>query len=219
MNSSSIRVSTKLPSNSVVDVETAPTPNSITSARLPASSVREISESLRIETTVEGSAYSGAGSQCLARSISAHAAEDEFCAGLVCGGRHRTVQLDHSVRQFRDTWRECVGYRDLLWAPSEPEDIVRGQPSHQQRRRGAADARVRGGAARGAHIDAVACDHGFDQAVAVFEFAFLVGVQVVTHGREGRRLRCGQAPWPWPGRPTALPSVGTRRVGRLSRPG
>ena len=65
-------MSTKLPSNNVVEVETAPTPNNITSARLPASSVREINESLRMDTTVDGSAYSGAGSRIvLARSTSA----------------------------------------------------------------------------------------------------------------------------------------------------
>ena len=56
----------------VVEVDTAPTPNSMMSARLPASSVREISESLRIDTTVDGSAYSGAGSRIgVARSTSA----------------------------------------------------------------------------------------------------------------------------------------------------
>ena len=72
MRSSSILVSRKLPSNNVVDVDTAPTPKSIRSARLPASSVREISESLRIDATVEGSAYRGAGSRIVvARSISA----------------------------------------------------------------------------------------------------------------------------------------------------
>ena len=65
-------MSRKLPSNSVVEVDTAPTPNNITSARRPASSVREISESLRIEATVEGSAYSGAGSRIVvARNTSA----------------------------------------------------------------------------------------------------------------------------------------------------
>jgi hypothetical protein len=51
-----MRLSRKLPSKSVVDVETAPTPNSMVSARRPASSVREITESLRIDTTVDGSA-------------------------------------------------------------------------------------------------------------------------------------------------------------------
>ena len=72
ISSSSIRVSRKLPSNNVVEVDTAPTPNSITSARRPASSVREISESLRIDATVDGSAYSGAGSRMvLARRTSA----------------------------------------------------------------------------------------------------------------------------------------------------
>lgn len=68
-----MRVSRKLPSNSVVDVDTAPTPNSIMSARRPASSVREITESPRIDTTVAGSAYSGAGNRKVsARSVSAH---------------------------------------------------------------------------------------------------------------------------------------------------
>ncbi len=65
-------MSRKLPSNRVVEVDTAPTPKSITSARLPASSVREITESLRMEATVDGSAYSGAGSRMVvARSTSA----------------------------------------------------------------------------------------------------------------------------------------------------
>ena len=65
-------MSRKLPSNSVVEVDAAPTPNSMVSARRPASSVREITESLRIDTTVDGSAYSGAGSRmALARNMSA----------------------------------------------------------------------------------------------------------------------------------------------------
>ena len=65
-------MSRKLPSNSVVDVDAAPTPNNIVSARRPVSSVREITESLRMDTTVDGSAYSGAGSRmALARSMSA----------------------------------------------------------------------------------------------------------------------------------------------------
>jgi hypothetical protein len=42
------------------------------SARRPASSVREITESLRSETTVDGSAYSGAGRRMAsARNMSA----------------------------------------------------------------------------------------------------------------------------------------------------
>ena len=96
MSSSSIRVSRKLPSNSVVDVDTAPTPKIITSARRPASSVRDITESLRIDATVEGSAYSGAGSRIVfgPQHVRA-AAEDVLGTGLVGGGRHRTVELDH----------------------------------------------------------------------------------------------------------------------------
>jgi hypothetical protein len=69
----------------------------------------------------------------------------------------------------------------LFWAPSESEDVVGRQPAHQQRGGGTAHAGVCGGPAGGADVDAVARDHGFGQTVALLEFAFLVGVQIVTH--------------------------------------
>jgi hypothetical protein len=145
--------------------------------------VREISESLRIETTVKGSAYSGrrqpdrGGPQHIRA-----AAEDELGAGLIRGGRHRAVELDHHAAA-RNTGRQGVGDRDLLGAPGESEHIVGRQPAHQQRGGGTAHAGVRGRPPGRADVDAVAGHHGFGEAEALLEFAFLVGVQVLTHVR------------------------------------
>ena len=156
MSSSSIRVSRKLPSNSVVEVDTAPTPNSITSARLPASSVREINESLRIETTVDGSAYSGAGSRIVvARSTSAQRPRMNSVPVW-----YAAVDMAPSswttVRQLATPGDSAVGHRDLLGAPGESEDVAGRQPAHQQRGGGTAHAGECGGPARGADVDAVA---------------------------------------------------------------
>ena len=83
---------------------------------------RDISESLRIDATVDGSAYSGAGSRMvLARSIRA-AAEDELRAGLVRGRRHGAVELDHRPAA-RDPGRQCR-HRDLFGPQVNPRTSV-----------------------------------------------------------------------------------------------
>jgi hypothetical protein len=168
-------------SNNVVDVDTAPTPKSIKSARLPASSVREISESLRMETTVEGSAYSGAAAGSWWPQHIRAAAEDELGAGLIRGGRHRAVQLDHRAAT-RDAGCQRVGHRDLFGPQVNPRTSL----GDSRRINSAAAARptLAYAAGRpGADVDAVACDHGFGQAEALLEFALLIGVQVVAHVR------------------------------------
>ena len=75
------------------------------------------------------------------------------------------------------------GDRDLLGAPGESEDVVRGQPAHQQGGGGAPDASEGGGPAGCADIDTVSGDHRLGEAEALLELAFLVGVQVVLQGR------------------------------------
>ena len=164
----------------------------MTSAWRPASSVREITESLRIDATVDGSAYSGAGSRMVsARKDIRAAAEDELGAGLVCGGRHGAVELDDGAAA-RHSRCQRGGHRDLFRTPRETENVGRCQPAHQQCGRGAADAGVRGGPTGRADVDAASGDDDLGEPEAQLEFAFLVGVQVVAQVRRHDDLDANQ---------------------------
>ena len=142
------------------------------------------------------------------------AAEDELRAGLICSARHGTVQLHHRAAT-RHSRCHRGGHRDLLGTPRESQDVVGGQPAHQQCRGGATHAGERRGPSWCADVDAVPGDHRFGQAEALLEFALLFGVQIVAHGPAGRRLRCGPVPWPWPVA-TSRPAVGRETPSRAA---
>ena len=191
-----------------------PTPNSMVSARRPASSVREITESLRIDATVDGSAYSGAGRRIASGAQHVRAAtEDELHAGLIGGGRHGAVELDD------DAAAGHAGASAVTAATcSGPQ--VKPRTSSVSRRISSAAARADAGAARppARRVDAVSGDDGLGQAEPLLEFAFLVGVQVVLHGRRHDDLDAHQTLGLGPGDQPARGRPGDAELGRRSRP-
>ena len=151
------------------------------SARLPASSVREITRvaahrgNRRWIGVERGGKADRAGTQHVCAP-----AEDQLRAGLVRRSGHGAVQLHHDPTT-RHTRHQRGGHRDLLGAPGESEDVLGFEPAHQQCGRGATHARECCRASGRTDVDAVPGHHRFSQAESAFELTLLIGVQIVTH--------------------------------------
>ena len=194
MSSSSILVSRKLPSKSVVDGghgADAEQHHVGTPARLQSARDQRIATHGRHRGRI-GVQRRGQSDRGRPQHICT-AAEDELGAGLIRGARHGTVQLDHRAAT-RHSRRHGGGDRDLFGAPGESEDIVGCQAAHQQCRRCAPHAGERRWPSGCPDVDAMPGDHRFGQAEALLEFALLLGVQIVAHVRGDDDLNADESP-------------------------